>query len=124
MQIRTDRALLRRVLGNLLKNALEAVQPGDQVRMDAVPTVQGVAYHVYNPGFIAPEIQMQIFQRSFSTKGEAGRGIGTHSVKLLTESYLGGKVSFVSTEEEGTTFTVTLPLDLRAAQEQSEAEKS
>lgn len=50
---------------------------------------------------------MQIFQRSFSTKGK-GRGIGTYSVRLLSENYLKGNISFVSNEYEGTIFTVEL----------------
>ena len=53
-------------------------------------------------------IQLQVFQRSFSTKG-AGRGIGTYSIKLLTERYLGGKVSFVSEDGIGTRFSCHLP---------------
>lgn len=54
------------------------------------------------------EVKLQIFQRSFSTKGR-GRGIGTYSIKLFTEKYLEGKVSFTSKEGEGTVFTVELP---------------
>jgi signal transduction histidine kinase len=54
------------------------------------------------------EVRLQVFQRSFSTKG-ADRGLGTYSVKLLTEKYLKGKVSFSSQQGEGTTFFVLLP---------------
>jgi sensor histidine kinase regulating citrate/malate metabolism len=54
-----------------------------------------------------PEIQLQVFQRSCSTKGD-GRGTGTYSIRLLS-SYLLGAASFSSTPEEGTTFHVTLP---------------
>jgi hypothetical protein len=54
-------------------------------------------------------VRLQVFRRSFSTKPPAGRGIGTYSAKLITERYLGGSLSFTSSEEEGTTFTVTLP---------------
>ena len=62
---------------------------------------------------------MQIFQRSFSTKGQPGRGIGTYSIKLFGETYLGGR-GFVSPAEapEGTTFSIVLPkvrLDTLAA---------
>ena len=61
------------------------------------------------------DIQLQIFQRSFSTKGLT-RGLGTYSVKLLTENYLKGKVSFMSNALEGTVFSVELkkkfPADL------------
>jgi sensor histidine kinase regulating citrate/malate metabolism len=52
---------------------------------------------------------LQIFQRSFSTKG-AGRGLGTYSIKLLGERYLHGTVSFASSAEQGTIFQISLPL--------------
>jgi sensor histidine kinase regulating citrate/malate metabolism len=55
------------------------------------------------------EIQLQIFQRSFSTKG-SGRGLGTYSIKLLTEQYLHGKAWFTSNEVEGTTFFASIPI--------------
>jgi signal transduction histidine kinase len=48
-------------------------------------------------------------ERSFSTKGGRGRGLGTYSVRLLTERHLGGQVDFRSVPEEGTTFFVRLP---------------
>ena len=54
-------------------------------------------------------VRHQLFQRSFSTREGRGRGIGSYSVKLLTEKYLRGDVSFVSREPEGTTFFVALP---------------
>jgi sensor histidine kinase regulating citrate/malate metabolism len=53
-------------------------------------------------------IQLQLFQRSFSTKG-AGRGIGTYSIKMFTEKHLGGQVRFDSFEPVGTIFQVMLP---------------
>lgn len=55
------------------------------------------------------QVRLQVFQRSFSTKGEPGRGIGTYSIKLFGETYLGGRVSFSSQEPEGTTFTLVVP---------------
>jgi sensor histidine kinase regulating citrate/malate metabolism len=54
-------------------------------------------------------VQLQIFQRSFSTKGENGRGIGAYSVKLFGEGYLKGKVAFSSSDPEGTVFSLSLP---------------
>ena len=54
-------------------------------------------------------IQLQIFNRSFSTKAKKGRGIGTYSVKLLIENYLKGKVSFISNQEEQTKFIIEVP---------------
>ena len=107
--VETDAVLLGRVLGNLVKNAVEASRPGMQVTVSASVQDQAVVYEVHNPSVMPRDIQLQVFQRSFSTKG-SGRGLGTYSVRLFTEKYLGGSISFRSAEGEGTTFRVTLPL--------------
>lgn len=104
-----DRTLLSRVLCNLLKNALEACHAGETVTAGCARHNEQVEFRVHNPGFIPREIQLQIFQRSFSTKG-TGRGLGTYSIKLLTERYLHGTVAFTSTPAHGTTFQVYYPL--------------
>jgi CheY-like chemotaxis protein len=54
------------------------------------------------------DVQLQIFQRSFSTKG-SGRGLGTYSIKLLAERYSKGRVSFATSPEEGTVFSAACP---------------
>jgi len=105
----TDRRLLMRVLGNMLKNGLEATLPGQSVTLDCLEQGNEVRFAVRNPAVIPEEVQLQIFQRSFSTKGQTGRGIGTYSMKLLGERYLGGRVEFTSQAPEGTTFTLTVP---------------
>ncbi len=109
--IKSDRTLLRRVLGNLAKNALEASNDGGIVTLSINESNSSMLFEVHNQTFIPKHIELQIFQRSFSTKG-MGRGIGTYSVKLLTTKYLGGKVSFETDEELGTTFTITIPKEL------------
>jgi signal transduction histidine kinase len=103
-----DPVLMRRVLLNMLKNALEASKEGEVVSISLSRSDSGIGISVHNPGFIPEEAQLQVFQRSFSTKGR-GRGIGTYSMKTLTEEYLGGRISFTSSEREGTTFLVELP---------------
>lgn len=105
----SDRTLLSRVLCNLLKNALEACRSGETVTAGCAELDGMVEFRVHNPGSMPREVQLQIFQRSFSTKGP-GRGVGTYSIKLLTERYLHGSVSFTSTPEQGTTFKVRYPL--------------
>lgn len=106
----TDRVQLRRVIGNMLKNALEATRPGEVVRIGGAKAADGKGYRfwVRNPGWIPRDVQMQIFQRSFSTKGQ-NRGLGTYSIKLLGEKYLQGEVGFVSSQENGTVFWLLLP---------------
>lgn len=104
----TDRALLQRVIGNMIKNALEAIQPGQAVTTGCGKQGEQVEFWVHNPNTMPAEVQLQIFQRSFSTKG-GGRGLGTYSIKLLSERYLKGAVSF-SSDKDGTVFRARYPL--------------
>jgi signal transduction histidine kinase len=108
--LQTDRTLLWRVLGNMLKNALEATAPGETVTLGCRLGMEQVELWVHNPGEIPEPARLQIFQRSFSTKG-AGRGLGTYSIKLLGERYLGGQVSFTTSAAQGTTFRLRLPTE-------------
>lgn len=105
----TDGILFQRIIENLLKNALEASGEDEaiEVRLEFEET-KGIHFSVRNKAVMPLEIQQQVFQRSFSTKGE-GRGLGTYSVKLFAETYLHGKVWFESTAAGGTVFHVTLP---------------
>lgn len=106
--LRTDETILERVLGNMVKNALEAVPVGGVVTLGADATDEACTFWCHNPGAIPADARLQLFQRSFTTKGP-GRGVGTYAIKLLAERYLHGTVGFVSTPEAGTRFHVTLP---------------
>lgn len=105
----TDRMLLRRCLGNLIKNALEATPIGGDVGIRVEETADGVAFIIANRDVMPEHVQRQVFQRSFTTKKGYGRGIGTYSVKLFAERYLKGTVAFTSCEPEGTSFVLTIP---------------
>lgn len=104
----SDQTLLARVLGNMVKNALEACDAGGRVTVGCTPKEHAVRFWVHNGCVMPREVQFQVFQRSFSTKGN-GRGLGTYSIKLLTERYLKGVAGFASSAEEGTVFFVDLP---------------
>jgi CheY-like chemotaxis protein len=107
----TDATLLGRVLENLAKNALEASPPGQTVTLGCRGIGEEIEFWVHNTASMPVDVELQVFQRSFSTKGP-GRGLGTYSVKLLSERYLQGEVSFTTSEEEGTTFRARYPLRL------------
>lgn len=104
----TDPTLLGRILGNMIKNGLEASLPDETVTIGCARSDTGIRFWVHNTAVMPRAVQHQLFQRSFSTKG-VGRGLGTYSLKLLGERYLGGRVAFTSAEGQGTTFTLTLP---------------
>lgn len=102
-------SLLTRVLVNMVKNALEATESPDHVKLSYEFGNNSHTFTVHNKGMIQDEYALQIFKRSFSTKSNKGRGLGTYSMKLFGERYLKGQVGFTTSEEKGTTFFITLP---------------
>jgi signal transduction histidine kinase len=103
----SDATLLRRILGNMVKNALEASPEGYTVTMGVDKSATGFNFWVHNATVISASYRQRIFQRDFSTKG-SGRGLGTYSMKLLGR-FLSGDVSFESSVQGGTRFTLGLP---------------
>ncbi len=106
--ISTDQTLLVRSIGNLIKNALEASSANQKVEIGIDIKNENIIFYVKNDSVIPENVQLQLFQRSFSTKASKGRGIGLYSVKLIVEQYLNGKVEFVSNETEKTIFKIKL----------------
>jgi signal transduction histidine kinase len=110
--IRTDPSILCGILQDMVLNALEATPMGGQVRIWHERREGHPLFVVHNPGFMPIKTSDQVFKRSFSTKGERGRGLGTYGMKLLGETVLGGKVGFTSNWDDGTRFFIELPVDV------------
>lgn len=111
LTLNTETVLLKRVLINMIKNAIEASKDGDviDVMCKNLNNVS-VLFSVHNSKYIPDEIRLQIFHRSFSTKGD-NRGLGTYSIKMITENYLHGEVSVQSDKEKGTLFSIIIPIN-------------
>ncbi len=109
LRIRTDPSLLSRILINMLKNAFEATDPGEEVRFSVESENGSVSFNVWNRAPVPEAVALRIFQRYFSTKSGPGRGFGTYSMKFFGEDILGGNVDFTTSKEEGTQFRFTLP---------------
>lgn len=107
-EVRTDPTLVARVLLNMGTNAIEACQPGETVRLGFAVRDGRARFEVHNPGVIPDDVALRIFQRSFSTRGGKGRGLGTYSMKILGENVLGGSVGFQSDPAAGTAFHLDL----------------
>jgi signal transduction histidine kinase len=103
----SDPVILRKILNNMIKNALEASEPGDTVSIKSQKVGNQIRFSVHNKAFMPKDVEMQVFMRSFSTKGMQ-RGLGTYSMKVLGEQYLMGKVNFVTDAKKGTTFFIDL----------------
>ena len=109
VEFESDPSLVSRVIENMIKNALEATPLGGVVRARCDQEDGRVVFEVHNPREIPEATRLQMFKRSFSTKG-IGRGLGTYSMQLLASRYLGGEVRFESTLASGTSFFLSLPL--------------
>jgi len=112
LEVVSDASLLRRVLGNMLKNALEATPEGGTVTIDMKVEPPNVCIEVHNPTVIPRAARAHVFKRGFSTKG-GSRGTGTHAMRVLLDQYLDGAIEFESREGDGTRFRMTIPVEPR-----------
>lgn len=106
---RTDPVLLNRILGNMIINAFEGSGTGETVTISCSYSDNKIRFSVHNKACMREDVQLQVFKRTYSTKGE-GRGFGTYSMKVLGEKILGGNVWFTSTPESGTIFNIELDI--------------
>lgn len=110
LAVTTDASLALRVMSNMLTNALEATADHGTVKAWFEREAGGaLAFCVWNDAEIPEPVRGRIFQRSFTTKEGSGRGIGTYAMRLIGERLLGGRVSFTSSGNDGTTFRFCIP---------------
>jgi len=109
LKVFTDYTLFQRVISNMIINAFEAVPPGGVININIYRYGISFCVSVWNEGVISGQVRKRIFQRNITTKKDPGRGLGTYSMKLFGEDFLGGEVNFTSSEDEGTEFTFCIP---------------
>ena len=101
---------IRLVLLNLLINAAQASGYGAEIELAAYVSDGRVVIEVKDHGGgIAETVADKIFDAHFTTKA-TGKGLGLLSCKQIVENKHDGSISFVSKPDEGTIFTVSLPL--------------
>lgn len=95
------------MLGNIVKNALEASQPGETVRIH-LEEGERISLAVHNTRPVAPQV-LPIFFQKYGTFGKpGGTGLGTYSASLMAKTQ-GCGLEVVSSETEGTLVTFTIP---------------
>lgn len=102
---------LRRVLVNLIKNSKEALQKNGSItiRTFTDPTFTNAFIAIIDNGEgIKFQDQENIFVPNFSTKS-SGTGLGLAITKKIVEEH-NGEISFISTLDQGTSFTIRIPL--------------
>jgi PAS domain S-box-containing protein len=106
--VTADPAYVKRIIGNLVSNAIQAMPNGGKLTINATNQDGNAVITVTDTGLGIPEdVKPKLFTPLFTTKSK-GQGFGLAVVKRMTEA-LGGTVSFTTEMGVGTTFTITLP---------------
>lgn len=114
--ITADPNLMRMIVTNLLTNAIKYTPMGGQVFVGAVVDNERYILTIKDSGMGIPiGDQPQIFQKLYRASNATrevpdGTGLGLYIVREAVQ-VLGGRISFVSAEGMGTTFTVILPFE-------------
>ena len=105
--IEADPEKLRRVLDNLIKNALEAVEAGGQVMVTArAPSPARLVIEVADDGVGVPA-GLDVF-RLFETTKPDGGGVGLATARALVEAH-GGTLTHTPREPRGAVFRIDMP---------------
>lgn len=121
--MRGDVALLRRLILNLLDNAIKYTSPGGTVTVSAKSTVDANELRVIDSGpGIPPAAQPHLFDRFYRGRREGtaaaapgdpggvgtGAGLGLAIARWIAEAH-GGSLSLEHSSRDGSTFLVRLP---------------
>jgi PAS domain S-box-containing protein len=121
-----DRVRLAQLLDNLISNAIKFTPEGGRVDVRATTSRGNAILEVRDTGMgIAATEQEHVFERFFRASAAAeraiqGTGLGLAISKAIVHAH-GGRITLASTEGEGATFRVTIPLrSAQLAPEQAE----
>jgi signal transduction histidine kinase len=116
--VRGQRDELEMALLNLFTNAIDAMPEGGRLQLRAEPGEDGVTLEITDTGSgIAPELLARIFEPWVTTKAPGrGTGLGLSITRDVVTRH-GGTVVARSTPGIGTTFTITLPAEVRQSRD-------
>jgi two-component system sensor histidine kinase/response regulator len=104
--VKAEDLLVYSLLANLLKNAAEASPQGGRISV-SLDERESAVVAIHNMGAIPESIRGRFFEKYATANKRGGTGLGAYSAKLISRT-LGGTIAFETSEEKGTTITVTL----------------
>lgn len=107
-KLKTDASYIKRILTNLVSNAVQAMQNGGKLTLTATCRNGTAFISVEDTGQGIPEhARDRLFTPLFTTKAK-GQGFGLAIIKRFTEA-LNGHVTFETEVGKGTKFTIEIP---------------
>jgi len=105
--VSAEEPLLYTMMSNLVRNAIEASPAKGRVLLSfshgTAPT-----FSIHNSGAIPTAIRERFFEKFVTAGKQGGTGLGAYSAQLIAKA-LRGAIGFETSEEAGTTLTVSLP---------------
>jgi signal transduction histidine kinase len=112
--VHCDRERVAQLLSNLVANAVAHGDPDGPIEISAQINKGQFVLSVKNQGLIAEDALPHLFRpysRPTSGTPRTGLGLGLYIASQIAQSH-GGKLDVVSTEQQGTTFTFSLPVTI------------
>jgi len=106
--IQGEALLFYSMLANLIKNALEASPRKEKITISLTDNTD-FTIGIHNLGFVPKDIHDTFFEKYTTSGKSAGTGLGTYSAKLIAQTQ-GASISMESSEENGTTIIIGVPL--------------
>jgi PAS domain S-box-containing protein len=114
---------LQQLMVNMISNALEAMAEGGSLYLTIEESLGFAHIYIQDSGSGIPQKYMdRIFDPFFTTKGDGSPGMGLTLCEAVVKRHR-GEIAVTSEENEGTTFTVKLPLAKAAKEERAQALK-
>lgn len=122
-----DRQRLTQAIMQLIQNAVDHTDEGDEIALGSSIDMERVRFWVRDEGTgVAPEDRQRIFERFARSKGSSrrseGAGLGLAIVKVIAEAHH-GRVMLDSELGKGSKFTIEMPLDQPADQIKTKSQR-
>lgn len=104
-----DKFKIIRVFNNLIKNSLEAMSDGGEIRILVEEDNDAVSIKIIDSGKGIPEEKRAMLFRPFQSTKQKGMGLGLYYCKNTIEAH-GGSIEVDSINDSETVFTIILPI--------------
>ena len=108
MNATLDNVKMRRVMDNLIRNAIEAMEDGGRLTISAREAKDEIVIEVTDTGIGIPESEMKNLFKPFYTTKPTGIGLGLTYCRRTVEAHK-GTIEVESKAGEGTKITISMP---------------